>query len=593
MVEQRKLAALLAADVVGYSRLAGQDEDRTLARLRALRSDLIDPTIAVHRGRVVKRTGDGALVEFGSVVDAVRCAMEIQTAMVERNAGVPDDRRIEFRIGIHLGDVVQELDGDLMGDGVNVAARLEGVAEPGSICLSEDAYRQVRSRLDVAIHDLGEARLKNISEPVRVYSLRVGSQGAPVVKVAPSQPPQQPKLPEKASIAVLPFQNLSGDADQEYFADGMVEDIITGLARIKWLFVIARNSTFAYKGKAVDIRQAGRELNVRYVLEGSVRRAGNRLRVTGQLIEAETGRHIWAERYDRTLDDIFALQDELTMSVVAAIEPSLRVAEAERVKRERPDNLAAYDLLLRATPLIYPGMPEGAREALPYLEQALAADPDYALAHGFAAWAHEIIYARDGHRPENKNAAIEHARAAIGKGRDDALALALGGFVMGLVGHDRGLSRQALDMASTISPSSALTYILGCCVHLFDGNAAKAVEWSEKALRLSPLDPMSYAPWFATALGRLQLGEYDAAREAAQNTFRANPYWSYSYMTIAASAARCGRTEEASAAARRVLELEPDFTTSGLIRGFDLDPALAEPLAAALDLAGLPHGTRA
>ena len=587
MVEQRKLAALLAADVVGYSRLAGQDEDRTLARLRALRSDLIDPTIAVHRGRVVKRTGDGALVEFGSVVDAVRCALEIQTAMVERNAGVPDDRRIEFRIGIHLGDVVQEMDGDLMGDGVNVAARLEGVAEPGSICLSEDAYRQVRSRLDVAIHDLGEAQLKNIAEPVRVYSLRVGAQTAPPPK-APS-PVQAPKPPERASIAVLPFQNLSGDADQEYFADGMVEDIITGLARIKWLFVIARNSTFAYKGKAVDVRQAGRELNVRYALEGSVRRSGNRVRVTGQLIEAETGRHIWAERYDRTLDDVFALQDELTMSVVAAIEPSLRLAEAERVKRERPDNLAAYDLLLRAMPLIYPGMPEGAREALPLLDHALAAEPDYALAHGFAAWAHEILYARDGQKPENKSAAIHHARSAIGQGRDDAMALALGGFVMGLVAHDRGLSRQALDMASNISPSCALTYILGCCTHLFAGDAQQAIEWSERALRLSPLDPMSYAPWFAISLGKLQLGDYEGAREAAQNAFRANPYWSYSYMTIAASAAECGRMDEATAAAKRVLELEPEFTSSGLVRTFDIQPALAAPLTKALDLVGLPR----
>src|SRR5260221_300691 len=365
MSENRKLAAILAADVVGYSRLAGADEDRTLARLRALRSDLIDPTIAVHKGRVVKRTGDGALVEFRSVVDAVRCAIEVQNGMVERNAGLPPERRIEFRIGIHLGDVVEESDGDLMGDGINIASRLEGVASPGTICLSEDAYRQVRARLDLAVSDLGETKLKNIVEPMRVYSLEVGlaskpkpaTQAEPIVAV---EPRATLALPDRPSIAVLPFANMSGDAEQDYFADGMVEDIITGLSRIKWLFVIARNSSFVYKGKSVDVKQAGRELGVRYVLEGSVRKVSNRVRVTGQVVEAETGRHVWAERYDRTLDDIFALQDELTMSVVAAIEPSLRQAEIERVKRKRPDNLDAYDLVLRAIPDVYPGMPDGA-----------------------------------------------------------------------------------------------------------------------------------------------------------------------------------------------------------------------------------------
>ena len=300
MAEQRKLAAILAADVVGYSRLAGADEDRTLARLRAFRSDLVDPTIAVHGGRVVKRTGDGALVEFRSVVNAVRCAIEVQTAMVERNAGLPPERRIEFRVGIHLGDVVQESDGDLMGDGVNIAARLEGVAKPGSICLSEDAYRQVRSRLDLAISDLGETTLKNIAEPIRVYALQAGlAASAQPAPVAPAGLSTLLSLPEKPSVAVLPFQNMSGDPEQDYFADGIVEDIITALSRICWFFVIARNSSFTYKGKAVDIRQVGQELGVRYVLEGSVRKAGNKVRITGQLIEAVSARHVSAEKFDR------------------------------------------------------------------------------------------------------------------------------------------------------------------------------------------------------------------------------------------------------------------------------------------------------
>src|ERR1700726_844640 len=339
MGETRKIAAILAADVVGYSRLTRADEDRTLARLRALRSDLIDPTIAVHHGCVVKRTGDEALVEFRSVVDAVRCAVEIQNAMVERNAGVPAERRIEFRIGIHLGDVVEESDGDLMGDGVNIAALLEGIAQPGTICLSEDAYRQVRARLDLEVNDLGQTQLKNIVEPVRVYSLQVGlpAQAKPAAstRLTPAErPAERLALPDKPSIAVLPFQNMSGDPEQKYFADGMVEDIITGLSRIKWLFVIARNSSFIYKGKAVDIRQVGRDLGVRYVLEGGVRKAGGRVRITGQLIEADTGAHLWADRYDGALEDVFDLQDQITDRGVGIIEPSLQRSESERSRRK-------------------------------------------------------------------------------------------------------------------------------------------------------------------------------------------------------------------------------------------------------------------
>lgn len=590
MAEQRKLAAILAADVVGYSRLTGADEDRTLARLRALRSDLIDPTISVHGGRVVKRTGDGALVEFRSVVDAVRCAIEVQTAMVERNAGLPPERQIEFRVGIHLGDVVEESDGDLMGDGVNIAARLEGVAEPGAICLSEDAYRQVRSRLDLAISDLGETVLKNIGEPVRIYSLRVGV-AAPLQSApgAIAQTAAHLSLPEKPSIAVLPFQNMSGDADQDYFADGMVEDIITGLARIKWLFVIARNSSFAYKDRSVDVKQVGRDLGVRYVLEGSVRRVANRLRVTGQLIEAESGRHVWADRYDRTLEDVFALQDELTMSVVAAIEPSLRQAEIERVKRERPDSLDAYDLVLQALPRVYPAMPEGAAAALSLLDRALEKEPDYALAHGFAAWAHEIVFARGGGREENRLAAIRHAHAAIAHGRDDAIALSLGGFVMGMVAHDRNAARQAFDAALALSPSCALTYILGSVIMVFEGDAERGIEWGERALRLSPFDPMSYAPLFSISIGRLARGELEAASDAAHKVFQANPYWSTAHFVLAATHAKLGRLDAAKAAAARVLELQPSFTIAGTCAAFDIHPSTARPLSEALTLAGLPE----
>ena len=363
MAERRKLVAILAADVVGFSRLTGADEDRTLARLRALRSDLIDPTIAVHNGRVVKRTGDGALVEFRSVVDAVRCAIEVQNAMIERNAGLPPERRIEFRIGIHLGDVVEESDGDLMGDGVNIASRLESVAAPGAICLSEDAYRQVKARLDLSVSDLGQTQLKNIAEPLRLYSLAVGvpAKTKPVTQgesVPPIAPAAAPSLPDKPSIAVLPFTNMSGDPEQEYFVDGMVEDIITALSRFNQLFVIARNSTFTYKGRAVDVRQVAKELGVRYVLEGGVRKSGSRLRITGQLIDAATGAHLWADRFDGGLDDVFDLQDKVTASVVGAIEPTMRKAEIERARRKPVENLDAYDLYLRALSHLYAMRPD-------------------------------------------------------------------------------------------------------------------------------------------------------------------------------------------------------------------------------------------
>ena len=328
MAETRKLAAILAADVVGYSRLAGSDEDRTLARLRALRSDLIDPTIAVHNGRVVKRTGDGILIEFRSVVDAVRCAIEVQNGMVERNAGLSPERRIEFRVGIHLGDVVEETDGDLMGDGVNIAARLEGIAEPGGICLSNAAYEQVRDKLKDEFVDLGEQSLKNIARPVRVYRMTMNRNTG---KTEPAL-----ALPDKPSIAVLPFNNMSGDPSQEFFADGIAEDITTLLSRLPGFFVIARNSTFTYKGRAVDTRQVARELGVRYVLEGSVQKAGQRVRVTAQLIEANSGNHIWAEKYDRNVEDIFVVQDEITRGIYAALKPHLLLAEAEFAQRKPP-----------------------------------------------------------------------------------------------------------------------------------------------------------------------------------------------------------------------------------------------------------------
>jgi adenylate cyclase len=339
MAETRKIAAILVADVVGFSRLAGADEDRTLSRLRGVRSDLIDPAIAAHHGRTVKRTGDGVLVEFRSVVDAARCAIEVQNGMVERNAGLPEDRRIEFRIGVHLGDVVEEADGDLMGDGVNIAARLEGICQPGAICLSEQAYWQVKGRLDLAGTDLGPTKLKNIAEPIRVYSLEVG---VPAHAESAAPAPERP-APPRLSVVVLPFANIGGEQDQEHFVDGVTESLTTDLSRIRGSFVIGRNTAFTYKGKAVDLKQIGRELNVRYVLEGSVQRGGGRMRVNVQLIDAETGSHLWAERFDKPLADLFDMQDEIVARLAGALNAQLIAAEARRAEQApNPDSMDFY-----------------------------------------------------------------------------------------------------------------------------------------------------------------------------------------------------------------------------------------------------------
>jgi len=584
----RRLAAILAADVVGYSRLMGVDEGGTLARLKALRRELVQPKILERKGRIVKLMGDGLLAEFASVVEAVQCAIDIQRGMAEREPDISGDRRIALRIGVNLGDIIVE-GSDIYGDGVNVTARLEALADPGGICISGAVFDHVRGKVGRDFADLGEQRIKNIDQPVRIYQIAPdrGTDGAEAAG-APAAGAGPLKQPEKPSIAVLPFDNMSGDAEQDYFAEGMVEDIITGLARIKWLFVIARNSSFAYKGKSVDVKQVGRDLGVRYVLEGSVRKAANHVRVTGQLIEADTGRYVWADRYDRTLEDIFTIQDELTMSVVGAIEPSLRQAEIERVKRKRPDSLDAYDLVLRAIPHVYPAMPDGAARALPLLERALVLEPDYALAHGFAAWCHEILYARAGAREENRLGAARHAQAAIAHGRDDAIALSLGGFAMGLVAHDRHAAREAFEAARALCPSCALTYILGSVVMVYAGDADRAIEWGERALRLSPFDPIGYAPWFAITLGHLQRGEHEAAWEAARKVFQANPYFSLAHVLLAATQARLGRLGEAKAAAGRALALQPGFTISGLCTSFDVHPSLAKPLSEALAVAGLP-----
>jgi adenylate cyclase len=579
---QRRLAAIMSADVVGYSRLMGSDEAGTLSRLNTLRRELIDPAIAAYAGRIVKLMGDGALVEFASAVDAVACAIDIQGQLRQHDADSSELEPIRLRIGINVGDIIIEGE-DILGDGVNIAARIEGVAEPGGISISEDAWRQVQGKVAANFVDAGEQSLKNIARPVRVYRVELGRQSGtePGAMALP--------LPDKPSIAVLPFQNMSGDPEQEYFTDGMVEDIITGLSRIKWLFVIARNSTFTYKDRAIDVKQIGRELGVRYVLEGSVRRVADRVRITGQLIDAVSGAHVWAERYDRKSDDIFALQDEITLSVVGAIEPSLRLAEIERIKRKRPDSLDAYDLVLQAQPDVYSGMPDRATKALALLERALALNSNYALAHAFAAMSYHNRFLRAGLHEQDRTASIHHAQAAMAYGQDDALALTFAGFSIGMDANDRNSAFAAFDAALALSPSSALTYYCGSAILGWGGEAERAIEWAERAIRLSPFDPWRFAAYHALTLGHFHRGRYQEAADSAYKAVQANPGHSISRMLLAAPLVKLGRMDEARAAAAHVLELQPTFRYSKQFSGVNCAPALAASLGEALGETGLPE----
>jgi TolB-like protein len=457
---ERRLTAILAADVVGYSRLMGADEEGTLERLKALRRELVDPKIAEHHGRIVKITGDGMLVEFASVVDAVRCAVEVQQVMSERNTGIAAHDRIELRIGINLGDVIVEGD-DLYGDGVNIAARIEALADPGGVFVSNTVYEHVRDRLPFAFEDLGEQQVKNIARPVRVYRVRetASAKSASVPALA---------LPDKPSIAVLPFANMSGDPDQEYFADGMVEEIITALSRIRWLFVIAHNSSFTYKGQAIDVKRVGRELGVRYVLEGSVRKAGGRVRITAQLIEAETGAHLWADRFDGSLEDVFELQDKVASSVAGVIEPALQAAETAR-SADRPTNdLTAYDLYLRGYAT---AMSSAARfpEALRLMEQAIERDPRYAPALAWAAvcYMRSCQDGRSADRETDSRKGIDFARRALDVAGDDPAILANACYTLAYFGEDIGSMTALVDRALMLNPSFARGWYISGALRLW------------------------------------------------------------------------------------------------------------------------------
>jgi adenylate cyclase len=551
---KRRLAAILAADVAGYSRLTGADEEGTIARLRALRRELIDPTIDAHDGRIVKTTGDGMLIEFASVVDAVRCAVEVQRGIASRNSDLPPEKRIEFRVGINLGDVVVEGD-DLLGDGVNVAARLEGIAEPGAICLSRAAYEQLQGKLELTAEDIGEQRLKNIAQPVRAYRMLLDEDArrpAPVLT-----------LPDKPSIAVLPFQNMSGDPEQEYFADGIVEDIITALSRFRQLFVIARNSTFTYKGRAVDVKQVGRELGVRYVLEGSVRKAAAKVRITAQLIDAATGAHLWADRFDGPLEDIFDLQDQVTASVVGAIAPKLEQAEIERARTKPTEDLNAYDLYLRALPLYFTNTKAESDEALRLLRQAITLDPNYALAKAFAA---ACIAMRDNQgislTKSETDEGIRLAREALDGGRNDPSVLQFAGWVSSYLAHDNEAGLAALDRALVLNVNSAQALRFSGWVRLFSGDPRTATEHFTRAIRLSPLDPLISSAFGGLGIAHMMAGDYDEAVKFGRQAVREGPRFALGHRVLAASLALLGRTEEARSAMRALLAVTPNATMS-------------------------------
>jgi adenylate cyclase len=581
---ERRLTAILAADVVGYSWLMGADEAGTLVALKEIRQILIDAKITEHNGRIVKLTGDGILAEFPSVVGAVACAAEIQRGMRERNQDVPNDRRIEFRIGINLGDVIVEGD-DIFGDGVNVAARLESLAEPSGICISAIVHDQVQGKLDCDFDDIGEHSLKNIIRPVRVYRVRDASAASNHRPTTATLP-----LPDKPSTAVLPFANLSGDVEQEYFADGMVEEIITALARIRWLFVIARNSSFVYKERTVDAKQIGRELGVRYLLEGSVRRGSGRVRIAAQLIDATNGVHLWADRFDGSLEEVFELQDKIAISVAGVIEPTLRQAEIERARRKRPDSLDAYDLYLRALPHAFTAMPEDADKALTFLVKAVELEPDFAAAHALIAWCYEQQYLRGGLQEETRAAALRHARHAMATGSDDAVALAIAGFVIAAAGGDYETALTAFDRSFVLSNSSALALGFSSIVRAWMGDDAIAVEHATRSLRLSPFDPLIYLPYIGLAYAHFAAGRFEEAAAAGRLASQSNPRFSVPHMLHAAALGMLDRKEDTKAAVQRLLELRPDITVAtAILSARCVNPKHIAALENALRLAGLPE----
>ena len=575
---QRRLAAILAADVVGYSALMERDEEATYAEFERLKRELIEPSLCRHEGRLIKTTGDGALAEFASPLAAMRCAVEIQDHLAASSSP------LRLRIGLNLGDVIVGQDGDLYGDGINIAVRLEGIADPGGILISEKVYSEVERKLDAGFEDRGEQQLKNIAKPVRAFAVRAGAFSALSDRLSAAPP-----LPDKPSIAVLPFENMSGDPEQEYFADGMVEEITTALSRFKWLFVIARNSSFTFKGRAVDIKEVGRRLGVRYVLEGSVRKASGKVRITGQLIDAVTGAHIWADRFERDLTDIFALQDEVTVAVVSAIEPKLLQTEIAMAARRRPENLTAYDFYLRAMQQYYQTTREGNAKAIRLAHRALELDLGFGVVAALAGSCHGLNvllgYAAD---PEfERKEAVRLLRLALSDDDDDPEKLAWASLISAyMVGDSEGAIEMA-ERAVALNPN--LYWAWSCRGHVYRiaGLPEEALRSFERAIRMSPIDPLLHRAFVGMGYAFIELGRLDEAIVAGKKAQRQNPSFSSAYRCLASAFAHLGRDAEAHDAAARLLETDPAFTISAFIaRGGQSNTKL---LIEGLRKAGLPE----
>ena len=559
----RRLVAVLAADIAGYSRLMGRDEERTLAQLKVLRKTLVDPGIASHHGRIVKTTGDGMLVEFSSAVDAARCAVEIQRAMAERNVDVPPDLRIEFRIGIHVGDIIFD-DDDIFGDGVNIAARLEGIAEPGGVCISDDAHRQVRGKVDIAFDDIGEQALKNIAEPMRAWHMKLAAGGAPSGSSGSAAArPRELALPDKPSIVVLPFDNMSAEPGQDYLADGIVEAITAALSCIRSFFVIARSSAFTYKGRATDARAIGKELGVAYLLEGSVQKVGNRLRITAQLIETESGTHVWSSRYDGTVDEYFDLQDRITQQIAGALQPSIRLAEIERSRRRRPQDLGSYDYTMRAMPHVWALEKEESAKALELLEKALAIDSEYPLALSLAGWCHaqRSVYNWADDIADSQAKARSLAERAAALSGDDPLVLAILGAVHTFV-RNFGVARVLLERALALDPNCAWAWSRLGWIEDYEDKPAKAIENFERAIRLSPIDPMNFNNYAGIGSAHEVAEEFDQAVLFCRRALQERPHATWIYRNLASALVGAGRIEEANQAFAEMLRYYPDLTVS-------------------------------
>jgi len=574
---QRRLAAILAADVVGYSAMMQRAEEATYAEFERLKRDLIAPSLSRHDGRLIKTTGDGALAEFASPLAAVRCATEMQDHLAE------DSGPFKLRIGLNLGDVIVGQDGDLYGDGINIAVRLEGIADPGGILISEKVYSEVEGKLDVGFVDRGEQQLKNIAKPVRAYAVRAGASSALTERLSAS-----PSLPDKPSIAVLPFQNMSGDPEQEYFADGMVEDIITALSRFKSLFVIARNSSFTFKGQAVDIKEVGRRLGVRYVLEGSVRKASGKVRITGQLIDAVTGAHIWVDRFERDLTDIFAIQDEVTIAVVSAIEPKLSQTEIAMATRRRPENLTAYDFYLRAMPQYYLMTREGLAEAIRLAHRVLELDPRFGAVAALAGLCHalNVIYGYANDPQFDRKEAVRLVRLALSIDDSDPDTLARASVISAFMVGDSDAAIEMADRAVALNPNSWATWTSRGHVYRIAGLPEEAIQSFERAIRMSPVDPRLHTTLSGIGHALIELRRFDEAIVAGKKALRQNPSFVPTYQCLASAFAHLGRDAEAHEAAARLLEVDPAFTISAFIARGGLSFLL---LIEGLRKAGLPE----